>query len=169
MFNCYSMFHFVVTHCVSLLPIMLYYCSCFDVVLGLVTTFASLLLLLHYNRWVTTPSLFATLLPSQVPLCSLLFHCPSMLLYSLTQIGTPPFLAGCWKFRFGFDWEEVWKHPSSKLLISFFCCFFSLQIFFLVSLPFKFLFYFFFTILLRSSWFFYSFVILHGFLEGFLL
>jgi hypothetical protein len=58
-------------------------------------------------------------LPTQIAFCPLLFswssmfHCCSMLHYSIAQIAIlslPLFFYVCSKF--GIIWEEAWKHPS---------------------------------------------------------
>jgi hypothetical protein len=105
------MLHFVVVSCFASQLLMLHCCSCF----GATMCYS----VLHYS------CCFVTLMPSQVPFYPLLFYCSSVLRYCLTFYYPLPFLfVGCWKLEFIIDWEDAWKHASSKLLISFFCFFF---------------------------------------------
>ncbi len=169
--NCCSMFRFAVTHCVSLLPIVLCCCSCFGVTLWLVVALALLLLLFRYcmvRRHSSTLRYSHALSGTSLPLVASLSPC---LDWFFAQIGTPPapfFLQGVGDSNLeliGRKLESI-QAPSCQQ-VSFVLLFFNF--FFLVSfLRFhsRFLFYFFSIILFGSDWFFYSFVILQGFLEG---
>jgi hypothetical protein len=153
MLDYYSMLHFTVTHCASMLLIVLHCCSMFLFVTPTsMLLHPSLLFVLHccsyFVSHVVSLSCGASLL-----LYASLFSCPprylfapccfvALLCFVVAQcVATPlfklvfcpppppprhpPFFTRFWKFEFEIDWEEARKHPSSKLPISFLCFLFS--------------------------------------------